>query len=61
MKLKNINYSALGLAILVIAMFTGVGIAIADQNIGAMLIFLILGCAIMGFGIFLKVRQRSDS
>lgn len=60
--LKNVNFFALILAILVIAMFTCAGIAIALHNFLMMTLCLVIGSAIMGYGISLKKRQKkSDS
>ncbi|MEN1967014.1 DUF5325 family protein [Lentibacillus sp. N15] len=58
--MQKINFPMLLLAILVIAMFVAVGIAISYQNIWYVLLFMILGFAIMGLGLTIK-RKRSDS
>lgn len=52
--MKNINVPMLLLAFLVILMFVAVGVAIAFRNIWLILLFLLLGFAIMGFGLSLK-------
>lgn len=57
--MKNINFPMLLLAILVIALFSGVGVALAYQNIFAMIVCLLLGFATMGYGIALKVKSNS--
>lgn len=46
------------LAILVITMFSLVGVAIAYENFLFMIVFLLLGFALMGYGINLK--RKSD-
>ncbi|WP_165767891.1 DUF5325 family protein [Virgibacillus indicus] len=56
--MKNINFPMLLLALLVIAMFFSVGIAIALRNIWLVLLFIILGFAFMGYGISLKKRRK---
>ncbi|GAB4072295.1 hypothetical protein GCM10028778_02260 [Barrientosiimonas marina] len=56
--MKNINIPMLLLATLVILMFVLVGIAIAFRNIWLILLFILLGCAFMGFGITLKRRRK---
>ena len=58
--MKSINIPMLLLAILVIAMFVAVGVAIAFRDIWFILLFLVLGFCIMGFGLSLK-RKKSDS
>lgn len=57
--MKNINVPMLFLAILVVAMFFLVGLAIAFRNIWFILLFLILGFAIFGYGLSLK-KEESD-
>lgn len=56
--MKNINLPMLLLALLVILVFSAVGIAIAFRNIWAIFLLLLLGFAIMGFGISLKKRKE---
>lgn len=58
--MKKINIPMLLLATLVIAMFVAVGVSISYQNIWFVLLFLVLGFAIMGFGLTIK-RKRSGS
>jgi hypothetical protein len=58
--MKKINIPALLLAILVVSMFIGVGLAIAYRNIWLVLLFIVLGFGIMGTGIANK-KKKSDS
>ncbi|WP_373895894.1 DUF5325 family protein [Virgibacillus natechei] len=58
--MKNINFPMLLLAILVISLFAAVGVAIALRNIWLILLFIIGGFLVMGYGISLK-RKKSDS
>lgn len=61
-QLKKINYPNLILAILVISMFCGVGIAMAYQSYLWMILFTLFAILIMGFGFYLKSKKRkSDS
>ncbi|WP_190279420.1 DUF5325 family protein [Ornithinibacillus gellani] len=55
--MKNINFPMLFLAILVIAMFVAVGIAISYQNIWLIILFIVLGFGFMGYGISLKKKK----
>jgi len=55
---KDLNLFALLLAFLVIAMFSGVGIFIAEKNFLAMTLCILLGFSIMGYGIYLKVKRN---
>ncbi|HEX6595266.1 MAG TPA: DUF5325 family protein [Bacillota bacterium] len=57
-KLKEINVPMLLLAMLVIAMFIAVGIAVSYQNIWLILLFLALGFLFMGYGISLKKKNE---
>lgn len=57
--MKSIDIRALILAFLVIAMFSLVGIAIAYQNFFLVILFFLLGCFIMMYGI--RTRKKSDS
>lgn len=57
--MKKVNFPKLFLATLVILMFVVVGISIALSNIWLVLLFTILGFAIMGYGI--ATRDQSDS
>jgi hypothetical protein len=54
---KDINFPMLLLAILVVAMFAGVGLAIALRSIWLILLFIVAGFAIMGYGISLKRKK----
>ncbi|WP_404452464.1 DUF5325 family protein [Virgibacillus necropolis] len=56
--MNKINYPMLLLAILVILAFFSVGIGIALRNIWLVLFFLLLGFAIMGFGLTLKRKRK---
>lgn len=56
--MKKINFPMLLLAILVISMFVAVGIAIAFRNIWFILLFLVLGFCIMGYGLSLKRKKK---
>lgn len=57
--MKKINFPMLLLAILVIGLFSGVGVALAYRNIFAMILCFLLGFATMGYGISLKGRSNS--
>lgn len=56
--MKKINIPMLLLAILVICMFLAVGVAIAFRNIWFILLFLLLGFALMGYGLSLKRKKK---
>lgn len=57
---NKFNWIAFLLAILVIAMFTGAAISIAEANLLMMGVFIFLGMIIMGFGIYRKtIRNRT--
>lgn len=56
--MKKINIPKLLLAMLVICMFLAVGVAIAFRNIWFVLLFLLLGFAIMGYGLSLKEKKE---
>lgn len=58
MMFKDLNFFALFLAFLVILMFIGAAISIAEHNILTMLICILLGGLIMSYGIFLKVKRN---
>lgn len=55
--MKRINFPMLFLAILVVAMFSLVGIAIHYANFWLMGLFFLLGFGIMSFG--LKIRKKN--
>lgn len=57
--MNRVNVKMFLLALLVISMFGLVGISIAFRNIWAILLFLFLGFAFMGYGISLK--RKNDS
>lgn len=56
--MKNINIPMLLLAFLVILSFIAVGLAIAFRNIWFILFFILLGFALMGYGISLKRKRK---
>ena len=56
--MNKINYSMALLATIVIAAFVAVGVGIALRNIWFILLFLLLGFAIMGFGLTLKRKKK---
>nr|AIE77292.1 hypopthetical protein [uncultured bacterium pBIO2160] len=58
--MKNINGRMLLLSILVVAMFIGAAISITYRNIWIILLFILLGFAVMGYGLSLKKKERSD-
>lgn len=55
--MKNINFKALLLAILVVFMFCLVGVAIYYSNFLLMALLFIAGSAIMVFGLIMKNKQ----
>ena len=58
MNMKEINWPLFLLALLFVAMFFGVGFAIALRNIWLIILFLLLGFALMGYGISLKRKRK---
>jgi len=58
--MKNINVPTLLLAILVVSMFCLVGIAMFYENFLFMILFTLLGFLIMGYGLVLKRKRKSD-
>lgn len=56
--MKKFNLPILLLATLVTLMFVAVGAAISYQNIWLILLFLVLGFGIMGYGISLKAKRK---
>ncbi|WP_163970787.1 DUF5325 family protein [Oceanobacillus halotolerans] len=56
--MSKINFPMLLLAALVITMFLAVGVAIAFRNIWLILLFIILGFLIMGYGLSLKRKRK---
>lgn len=56
--MNKLNVPALIMAILVISLLFGVGVAISHQNVPLILLCLLLSFAIMGFGIALKKRRQ---
>lgn len=59
--MKKFNLPALLLATLVTFMFVGVGAAISYKSVTFILLFLVLGFVIMGYGISKKKNRESDS
>lgn len=57
--MRKINFPMLLLAMLVVAMFSLVGIAIHYANFWLIGLFLILGFAFMSFG--LKIRNKTST
>ena len=57
--MKNINFSMLLLALLVIGMFSATGVAIAYVSVWGIILSLVLGFGLMGYGLSLK--RKSDS
>ncbi|WP_368654690.1 DUF5325 family protein [Ornithinibacillus sp. 4-3] len=57
--MKKINISMLLLAMLVISMFIGVGVAIAFRSIWFIALFTVLGFVIMSYGISLKRKNSA--
>ncbi|WP_217585720.1 DUF5325 family protein [Lentibacillus saliphilus] len=58
--MKKINLPMLLLAILVITMFTLVGVAIAYRNMWLIALFVILGFSLMAFGLSLKRNKQTE-
>lgn len=58
--MKNINFPMLLLALLVITMFSATGVALSYESLWGSIISLLLGFALMGYGLSLK-RRKSDS
>ncbi len=56
--MKNIDWPFLFLAILVVAMFIGVGYAIALRSIWLIILFIVLGFVLMGYGLSLKRKRK---
>lgn len=56
--MKKINIPMLLLALLVVSLFTGVGVALAYRNIVAIIILFLLGFIVMGYGITLKKKAN---
>lgn len=57
--MNNFNFPMFLLALLVVFMFSLVGVAVAYKNFLLIGLFLILGFAFMGYGISLK-KRKSD-
>lgn len=56
--MKSIDWKFFFLAFLVVLMFIGVGVAIALRNIWLIILFIILGFGLMGYGISLKRKGK---
>ncbi|HZW68832.1 MAG TPA: DUF5325 family protein [Pseudogracilibacillus sp.] len=59
--MKKINFPMLMLAILIVAMFSLVGVAVNYANFWLMGLFLLLGFLLMGFGIKIKKNRQANS
>jgi len=58
--MKPIDFPMLLLAISVVLMFSGIGVAIAYESILFIVLCTILGFALMGYGIRVKVKRRNS-
>ncbi|MBP1968236.1 hypothetical protein J2Z83_000328 [Virgibacillus natechei] len=56
--MKNINFPMLLLALLVISLFASVGVAIAFRSVLFIILFMLLGFLVMGYGITLKRKRK---
>jgi len=56
--MKNINIPMLLLALLVVSLFSSVGVALAYRNILAIIILFLLGFVVMAYGISLKKKAN---
>lgn len=56
--MKNMDWPLLLLAILVVAMFVAVGYAVALRNVWLIILFIVLGFALMGYGLSLKRKRK---
>jgi L-asparagine transporter-like permease len=56
--MKKFQWPFFFLAILVVAMFISVGFAIALRSVWLIILFIVLGFFLMGFGISLKRKQK---
>lgn len=59
--MKSIDIPMLLLAICVVAMFSGIGVAIALESILFIVLCLLAGFALMGYGISIKVKRRNNA
>lgn len=59
--LKNFNLPILLLAMLVVLMFCLVGVAFFYESVLFSILFTLLGCAFMGYGLVLKRKRKSDN
>jgi len=59
--LKGINIPILLLSLLVVLMFCLVGIAIFYESILWSILFTLLGFGLMGYGLVLKRKRKSDN
>lgn len=57
--MKSIDIPMLLLAFCVVALFCGIGIAISYQSIPFIILCTILGFAVMGLGIRIKVKRKN--
>ena len=58
--MKNINIPILLLSALVVTMFCLVGVAMHYQSALFMILFTLLGFGLMGYGLVLKRKRKSD-
>ncbi len=56
--MKKMDWPFLLLAILVVAMFVAVGYAVALRNIWLIILFIVLGIILMGYGLSLKRKRK---
>jgi len=56
--MKSVNRPMMFLAFVVVAMFIAVGFAIALRNIWLIFVFIVLGFALMAYGISLKKKRK---
>ncbi|MCG5104326.1 DUF5325 family protein [Oceanobacillus alkalisoli] len=56
--MEAFNWKFFILAILVVFMFIAVGFAIALRSVSLIVLFILLGFGLMGYGLVLKKRQK---
>lgn len=59
-RMKSIDVPMLLLAMCVVLMFSGIGVAIAFKSILFIILCTLLGFAFMGYGIRVKVKRRNS-
>lgn len=57
--MKPINFPMLLLAFCVVALFCGIGIAISHKSIPFIILCTVLGFAVMGLGIRMKLKKNN--